>query len=130
MSPAEYLELLKERLLTDAVVAGFRVRRERTTVIDGHIRARVEISDGSLLEFSEYVERTQDGGMRVLVYSYHWESADGDLICRWDNTPHYPDLLGFPHHVHDGRSEATRPGRPMDIFAVLDQIRQSLALDS
>lgn len=126
MNPAEYLDLVKERLLTDPIVDGFQIRRERATVIDGHLRVRIVLSDGSLLEFSEYVERTQQGGMQVLVYSYHWESADGNLIRRWDNTPHYPDLPGSPHHVHDGQTGITRPGGPMDIFAVLDQIAQLL----
>jgi len=38
--------------------------------------------------------------MQVVVYSYHWENAERDLICRWDNTPHFPKLSDFPHHVH------------------------------
>ncbi|MDI9546619.1 MAG: DUF6516 family protein [Chloroflexota bacterium] len=130
MSPAEYLDLVKERLLTDPIVARFQIRRERTTVVDGHIRVRAILSDGSLLEFSEYVQRTQHGSMQVIVYSYHWESANGDLIRRWDNTPHYPDLPSFPHHVHDGQTGTTQPGRPMDIFAALDQISQLLAQNS
>jgi hypothetical protein len=55
MTPAEHLEAVKERLLTDPVVAGFQVRRERYTITDAHLRVRVAIVDGSLLEFSEYV---------------------------------------------------------------------------
>lgn len=130
MSPADYLERIKERLLTDPIVAGFQIRRERATVTDGHIRVRVAISDGSRLEFSEYMERTQQGGIKVIVYSYHWENEDGNLIRRWDNTPHFPDLSGAPHHIHDGQTGAARPGIPMDVFAVLDQIGQLLGQDS
>ncbi len=33
-------------------------------------------------------------------YSYHWQSANGLLIIRWDNAPHYPKLQTFPHHKH------------------------------
>jgi len=130
MSPAEYLDSVKERLLTDPIVAGFHIRRERVTVSDGHFRVRVSISDGTLLEFSEYVERTQEGGIQVPVYSYHWVNAEGDLIRRWDNTPHFPDLPGYPHHVHDGQSGATLPGQPMDIAAILDHIQRVLAESS
>lgn len=71
MTPAEYLDSVKERLLTDPIVVGFQVRRERRTATDGHLRVRVAILDGSLLEFSEYAERTPDGQMQVAVYSYH-----------------------------------------------------------
>lgn len=124
MNPAEYLDLVKERLLSDPIVIGFQIRRERSTLVDAHLRVRATMADGSLLEFSEYVERAQDGKIEVIVYSYHWENTIGSLVYRWDNTPHFPDLPGFPHHVHDGRSETVVPGRPMDIFQVLDQVKR------
>jgi hypothetical protein len=127
VTPAEYLDSIKECLLTDAIVAGFDIRRERHTVTAGHLRVRLSLVDGSRLEFSEYVERTLEERMQVAVYSYHWESANGELICRWDNAPHFPDLPGFPHHVHDGQSGATLPGQPVDIFIVLDLIQQRIA---
>ena len=126
MSPAEYLDSIKERLLTDPLVAEFHIRRERHTIADAHLRVRASLADGSLLEFSEYAERTPEGRMQVIVYSYHWESADGELFYRWDNTPHFPNLPGFPHHVHDGRAGATLAGKPMDVFAVLDYIQQTM----
>ena len=25
---------------------------------------------------------------------------DKELIVRWDNAPHYPELETFPHHYH------------------------------
>ena len=91
-----------------------------------HLRVRLSLVDGGLLEFSEYVERTPEESMRVAVYSYHWESASGELICRWDNAPHFPGLPGFPHHVHNGQAGTTLPGQPVDIFIVLDQIHQRI----
>jgi hypothetical protein len=36
MSPAEYLDSVKERLLTDPLVVDFHVRRERHTIADAH----------------------------------------------------------------------------------------------
>ncbi len=33
-------------------------------------------------------------------YSYHWQDADGSLITRWDNSPHYREVALFPHHKH------------------------------
>lgn len=124
---AEYLDSVKERLLTDPVVSSFQVVRERTTLTDGHLRVRLTLTDGSLLEFSKYVQRSPDGQINVVTYSYHWTDAHGDLIRRWDNTPHFPDLPGFPHHIHDGRTDTVGPGEPVSIFAVLDKIARLLA---
>jgi len=130
MTPAEHLDAVKECLLADPAVAEFRIRRQRATSIDAHIRARVTAADGSLLEFSWYVARDLTGELRVLVYSYHWESREGALITRWDNTPHFPGLLGFPHHIHHGDTYDALPGQAMDIFAVLDHIQGVLGISS
>ncbi len=36
----------------------------------------------------------------LLDYAYHWQNADGSLIIRWDNAPHYPAISTYPHHKH------------------------------
>ncbi|MBN1814890.1 MAG: hypothetical protein JXA14_23830 [Anaerolineae bacterium] len=127
MTIDDYLNAVKERLLTDPVVSGFHIVRERATLVDAHLRARLTLSDGSLLEFSEYVQRSPEDRISVVIYSYHWANANGNLIRRWDNTPHFPDLPGFPRHIHDGRAETVSSGEPVSIFSVLDVIAGNLS---
>ena len=122
MTIAAYLDAMKERFVTDPIVTSFHVIRERSTLIDGHLRARLELADGSQLEFSEYMQRSPTGEIAVITYSYHWADADNQLITRWDNAPHFPDLPGFPDHIHDGATGEAMPGQPMSIFAVLNAI--------
>ena len=117
-----YLEAMKERFVTDPLVAQFQVIRERSTLMDGYLRARLALADGSQLEFSEYMQRSSTGEIVVITYSYHWADANNQLITRWDNTPHFPDLPGFPDHIHDGATGEVTPGQPMSIFAVLNAI--------
>ncbi len=114
-----YLRLIKERLITDPAVFSFQIIRERTTAVDGYLRARLVLTDESYLEFSEYVQLL-DGDSQVVTYNYHWATAENQLIRRWDNTPHFPDLPNFPHHIHDG--ETVISGELVDIFTVLDLI--------
>jgi hypothetical protein len=94
MTIETYLEAIQERLITDPMVASFQVIRERATVVDGHLRARLTLADGSQLEFSEYMQRSPAREIAVITYSYHWADAADQLITRWDNTPHFPDLPG------------------------------------
>ncbi len=127
MKPSEYLASIKERLLSDPVVASFRVIKERVTLNDGHLRARLILANGSQLEFSEYFQVASSGETTVVTYSYQWANAHDALIRRWDNTPHFPSLPGFPHHIHDGVANTVDPGRPVSIFVVLDEIEQRLS---
>lgn len=117
-----YLEAMKERFVTDPLVTHFQVLRERSTLMDGYLRARLVLADGSQLELSEYMQRSSAGEIVVITYSYHWANANNQLITRWDNTPHFPDLPGFPDHIHDGATGQVTPGQPMSIFTVLDAI--------
>jgi hypothetical protein len=120
----DYLQSVKERLLTDPEIVSFTLICERATLIDGYLRARLVFPDESYLEFSEYVQVVDDK-IKVVTYSYHWATHEDNLLKRWDNTPHFVGLPGFPHHVHEG--ENVFSGRPVDIFIVLDEITQALA---
>jgi hypothetical protein len=122
MTVAEYLDAVTDRLLTDRLIAGFHIVRERRIASDGYLRVRLTLVNGGRLEFSEYVRLSGDGEIEVVTYSYHWADQDGVLVKRWDNTPHHPQLAGFPHHVHVGPEETVAPGRPMNLFAVLEEI--------
>jgi hypothetical protein len=122
MTIEAYLQAMKERFVTDPIVTQFTVIRERSTLGDGYLRARLTLADGSQLEFSEYMQRSPAGEIAVLTYSYHWANAANQLITRWDNTPHFPDLPGFPDHIHEGATGEVTPGQPMSIFTVLDEI--------
>jgi hypothetical protein len=124
MTIAAYLDAIKERFVTDPIVTSFHVVRERSTLVDGHLRARLTLADGSQLEFSEYMQHSPAGAIAVITYSYHWADADNRLIKRWDNTPHFPDLPGFPDHIHDGATGQVTIGQLMNIFAVLDEIAE------
>ncbi len=127
MTTDDYLDAVKERLFTDPLVLEITIVRERVTATDGHLRARLRLSGGDTLEFSEYVQLSASGQITVVTYSYHWCRANGELIKRWDNTPHFPRLPNFPHHIHVGDETTVVAGHPPNIFRVLDEISANRA---
>jgi hypothetical protein len=34
------------------------------------------------------------------MYAYHYQTANGELIFRYDNTAHHQSVSTFPHHKH------------------------------
>ena len=54
-----------------------------------------------------------------LKYRYHLQTPDGQLVSRWDNAPHYPDVATFPDHRHDDQGDV-RSSPPMTVPAALD----------
>jgi len=48
------------------------------------------------------------------------QRADGTLVFRYDNVPHHPEIVTFPHHKHVG--ETITAARPPDLSEVLREI--------
>ena len=87
----------------------------------GAIEGRLKFHDGSLLEFDEAVI-LRDEAVVKLRYAYHYQDATGELIFRYDNAPHYPDIPTFPLHKHIGST--VEPAQAPDLHGVLREIEQ------
>jgi len=124
--PGTYIETLKVRLLSDELVQSFDITREEETPLRAYFRVRCVLTNDDILESATYLEIR--GEELVLVdYRHQWMTRDHALRVRWDATPHYPNLPGAPHHVHDGSEENVQPGHPMHLADVLDAIAERLA---
>jgi hypothetical protein len=64
-----------------------------------NLRIRVRFASGYLLELNEAVIG-EAGHVRHLCDRYHFQDGENNLVFRYDNTPHFPELEGFPHHKH------------------------------
>jgi hypothetical protein len=52
-----------------------------------------------LLSISEALVVVDDQ-ITAIDYRYHFQDGQNNLIFRYDNTPHFPNLSSFPHHKH------------------------------
>lgn len=87
----------------------------------GTIRGRLKFHDGSLLDFGEVII-LQNQQIVKLRYAYHYQNPSGEVIFRYDNAPHYPNLPTHPHHKHVG--SAVEPAHAPDLSEVLREIEQ------
>ena len=83
------------------------------------LRGDIYFIDNSRLHFRELFIR-QDEWIKK-SYVYHYQNADGALVFRYDNSPHYPDLHNAPHHKHVGDADVIAAS-PLDLSYVLDEI--------
>ena len=76
-----------------------RYEEEVLTSSRANLRIRVRFLSGHLLEVNEAIVLEADQ-IKHLGYRYHFQDQHNNLIFRYDNTPHFPDLKSFPHHKH------------------------------
>jgi hypothetical protein len=85
------------------------------------VRGRLTLTDGSVLHVREnYVVITG-----WIDYAYQWQTADHQLIIRWDNA-HAVDLPTSPYHQHVGSEDNVLPSEPMTLEMVLAFIATQL----
>ena len=86
----------------------------------GNFRAQVRFYNESELTIREEVDESHNQEIERTKYVFQYQRADGALIFRYDNAPHYPDLPTFPaqKHTPDGVIAAEAP----DLTDILREI--------
>lgn len=77
-----------------------------------NLRIRVRFYNGFLLQLNESV--IYQNRLEHLGYRYHFQGKSNEIIFRYDNTPHFPDLPNFPHHKH--QKAGVEPSGPPSIL--------------
>jgi len=100
MTPSEYLDAILAELVADDLVASFDVIEQWVEPERGYIRVRAWLANGDFLELAEYFVEA-NGACVTQRYRYQWmDASQQQLRSRWDDVEHFPNLTGFPHHVH------------------------------
>jgi len=79
-----YVERYEEEIISDTRV---------------NLRIRIRFKSGYLLELNEAIIAEADAIIR-LYYRYHFQDEKNSLVFRYDNAPHFPGFVNFPHHKH------------------------------
>jgi Family of unknown function (DUF6516) len=83
----------------------------------GFIAGTLQFSDGCRLHLREFVDVTQ--AEPKIMYAYHYQDADNNLIFRYDNAAHRPAL---PHPEHKHTRSVVELVQAPTLTEVLDEI--------
>ncbi|MBT3603312.1 MAG: hypothetical protein HN521_09625 [Candidatus Latescibacteria bacterium] len=94
------------------------ITKDRRSDYTGYFRADLYFHNGSRLHVREFVFTRQE--VIKDTYVYHYQNTAEELIFRYDNTRHFPDLPNFPHHKHTPTAvvSTTEP----DLKHILDEV--------
>ena len=98
-------------VLTSEVTADTRTEKI------GLIKGAIVFLEESKLFFTEYLDLRYK--IEKLAYSFHYQNKKGDLIFRYDNARHKPELKYREHkHIKDSVIQCAPP----DLKSVLEEI--------
>lgn len=121
-----YLSRLYDMVHSRGEIKVEHIQVKRRARLYGRIEGRLRFYDGSTLIFGENLELDENREINKVYYKYQYQRADGTLIFRYDNTPHHPDIVTYPDHLHVGeRIEATEPPDLGDVLRQIDELLYS-----
>ncbi len=115
---ADYLALVDKALRGSPFVNDFQTKHEDRGEV-WFLRVNVYFIDNSLLHFRELFVGQENPFKKT--YAYHYQRADGTMVFRYDNAPHFSDLPTAPNHKHIGEDEVVASDMP-DLQSVLKEI--------
>ena len=89
----EMQSLIRNSTFVENVDVGYEVKSKSIGLVHGIL----EVIDGSTLQFMELINIKRDK-MTRLKYRFHLMNANDEMVFRYDNAPHYPEITTHPHH--------------------------------
>lgn len=90
---------IESAIRDSALVVTHNLAKVQLSATVGYIEGGVTFVDNSRLVFFEFLRQTAEGVQRE-KYRYHFMDSDDQLIFRYDNAPHHPEIATHPDHKH------------------------------
>ena len=121
MNARDYYLRLQSAIHAAPHVLRSDVQFEEIDVNECYVRGVLWLIGGFELHVAEYVVTEPE--VTRPKYRYHLQTAEGQLVSRWDNAPHHPDVSTFPDHRHD-ENDKSHTSSQMNVPAVLEAALQ------
>jgi len=128
-SAEEYFNQVQQLIdhTPDAVIE--RYEEQLLSETRGVLRIRLRFPDDALLEISEAIVIVA-GEPHSIAYRYHYQGPSAELVFRYDDAPHHPEIPTHPDHKHSGNQVLSGPHPSIDqvlleVAAIRERARQS-----
>lgn len=64
-----------------------------------YLTGKIFFMDSSILELAIFAAES-DHCLAIDKYRLHYMNDKGQMLFRYDNAPHHPEVSSFPHHKH------------------------------
>lgn len=118
----DYFRHIASCIASADIVHSSSITYDKRSSYVGFIRGDIYFRDGSLLHLRKFIN--VEHGVERYMYVYQYQGPTGDLIFRYDNTPHFPALPTFPHHKHDTSETNVMAAMPPDLEAIFAEVRR------
>ncbi|OQX99209.1 MAG: hypothetical protein B6I24_03275 [Bacteroidetes bacterium 4572_128] len=117
----KYFSNLEDKIsLFQNIINEYSITKKYYNNYKAYISGSIIFKNNSKLFFTE-VKDTEF--YRKDKYSYHYMNSENELIFRYDNAYHHPEIKTFPHHKHTKNAieESSEPEIDNILFEIKTQ---------
>ena len=96
----KFVEDIEKTIASSSIVLSSNIQKYfgpalETVYLKGHLL----IIDSSILEISIFATESRNT-LSIDKYRLHYMNSTGQMLFRYDNAPHHPEVDTYPHHKH------------------------------
>ena len=96
----KFVENIEKSIASSSIVLSSNIQKHfgpafETVYLKGHIL----IIDSSILEIAIFATESHNT-LSIGKYRLHYMNSTGQMLLRYDNAPHHPEIDSYPHHKH------------------------------
>jgi len=116
----KFVEDIEKTIASSSIVLSSNIQKYfgpalETVYIKGHLL----IIDSSILEISIFATESRNT-LSIDKYRLHYMNSTGQMLFRYDNAPHHPEIDSYPHHKHT--SDKIMPSSMPSLKDILNEI--------
>ena len=119
---SEVQSLIRSSIFIENVDVEYEVKLRSIGIVHGVLG----MIDGSTLQFMELISIKRDKMIR-LKYRFHLMNVNDEIIFRYDNAPHHPEIATYPHHKHVRGEKVPRQSKEIGLKDVLLEIGEMIS---
>jgi hypothetical protein len=96
---SRYFSRIENILSNCSIIVKFEINIQKINDSFGIVNGVAFFNNG-ILNFLEVVKISEQNKPVKMKYKYNFRNTGNVIIFRYDNMPHYPNVITFPHHKH------------------------------
>ena len=95
-----FVEDIEKTIASSSIVLSSNIQKYfgpalETVYLKGHLL----IIDSSILEIGIFATKSRNT-LSIDKYRLHYMNSTGQMLFRYDNAPHHPEIDSYPYHKH------------------------------
>lgn len=95
-----FVEDIEKTIASSSMILSSNVQKHfgpalETVYLKGHLL----IIDSSIFEIAIFATESRKT-LSIKKYRLHYMNSNGQMLFRYDNAPHHPEIDSYPHHKH------------------------------